>query len=141
LSDLSPPSESPTQRRPVSPHFECGLRANGRAGAWIRVCGELDLATAAPFERALQDALSSALLIIIDLRELTFIDGSGLRPIIEAHAQAGRSGRRLVFIRGPAKIDRLFALVGLSDRLQLIDLTPSRGPAPVPIVGNMLDAA
>lgn len=62
--------------------------------------------------------------MIIDLRQLTFIHSVGLNVIAEAHARARRSNRRLVFVRGPAQIDRLFELVGLAERLEIIDLKP-----------------
>jgi anti-sigma B factor antagonist len=123
LSNLSTPPESPTQLRPADKQFECEVRASGRAGAWIRLCGELDIATAPQFEQAVQDSLSSALLVIIDLRELTFMDSTGVHVIVQADARGRRSGRRLVLVRGPAQIDRMFKLVGLSDRLGIVDLS------------------
>jgi anti-anti-sigma factor len=90
---------SQTRVRPADQDFQCEVRSSGRAATWIRAGGVLDLSAAPRFERALQDALSSALLVIVDLRELTFMDIAGLNPIVEADARARRSDRRLVFVR------------------------------------------
>jgi anti-anti-sigma factor len=139
LPDRSPP-ESPTRLTPAAHSFQCEVRSSDRAATWIRVCGELDLGSAPQFEQALRYSLSSALLVIIDLRQLTFIDSTGLHVIAEADARARRSSRRLVFVRGPAQIDGLFELVGLSDRLEIIDIKPVLVPA-APTAPPPADAA
>ena len=141
MSDLSPPPESPAQLRPTGQHFECDVRSNGRAPTWIRACGELDVASAPQFEQAVHDSLSSAPLVINDLRQLTFIDSTGLQLIIDADIRARRIGRQLVFVRGPAQIDRLFVLIGLSDRLEVVDLRPVLVSAPPLRPHTPLDAA
>jgi anti-sigma B factor antagonist len=137
LPDLIPTPESPTQPSRTAEPFECELRFSGRAAAWIRLGGELDPACAQQFAQSVEQALSTALLAIVDLRQLTFIDSTGLHVLIEADARARHTGRRLVVVRGPAHIDRLFDLVGLSDRLRIIDLKPAavappEHPAPSP---------
>ena len=122
MSDLSPPPKSST--KPQLPRFECELRSSRRAATWIRTCGEWDLRAAPQFEQALHAALAGARLVIVDLRQLTFIDSTGQHLIIEAAARARRSGRRLVFVRGPVQIDLLFELIGLAYRLEITDLKP-----------------
>jgi anti-anti-sigma factor len=124
LHDLRSPPESPTQSSPATQDFECEVRSNDRAATWVRVRGDLDLSSAPHFEQVLLASLSSALLVIIDLRQLTFISSAGLHVIAAADARARRSNRRLVFVRGPAQIDRVFELVGLADQLEMIDLKP-----------------
>lgn len=69
-------------------------------------------------DRALRGAIG-------DLRQLTFMDSAGVHAIIKADAQARSNARRLVLVRGPAQIDRLLELVGLSDQLEIIDLKPT----------------
>jgi anti-sigma B factor antagonist len=137
LPDLNPPPESSTEPRPLD--FACELRSSGRAATWLRAHGALDLRSAPEFEQAARRALSSAVLVIVDLRQLTFIDSTGLQVIMELDARARRSYRRLVFVRAPAPIDRLFELVGLSGRLEVIDLRPVLVSAPAPI--RPIDAA
>lgn len=88
-----------------------------------------------------QRALSCARLVIIDLRQLTFIDSTGLHLIIAADASARLSSRRLIVIRGPAHIDRLFTLVGISDRVEITDATPMLVSTQAPTLVIPLDAA
>ena len=91
--------------------------------AWVQVTGELDIATAPALERTLFDAELRARLVALDLRELTFTDSCGVRVIVSASIRADRAGRRLVLVRGPSQVDRMFALTA-SDALEVVDLPP-----------------
>ncbi len=104
------------------PVFGCTLRVGGRDAAWIRVAGELDIATAWQLERALREAEIRARRVVLDLRELTFMDTSGVHVIVDAGNRARQSGRRLVLVRGPSHVDCLFALTHTSDAVEIIDL-------------------
>ena len=132
MPDLEPPSQSSTQPSGSPQPFEYELRRSGRAAVWIRVSGELDVASAPQFEPTLREALRSALLVVVDIRGLTFIDSTGLSVIVAAHGEARQSRRRLVLVRGPAPIDRLFELTGLSEQLEIVDLRPVLAPSPSP---------
>ena len=102
--------------------FACTLRTNSPDGAWIRVAGEVDLATAPQLRQTLNDAAQQARRIVLDLRELSFMDSSGLHVIIDATDRQREAGGKLVLVRGPRQIDRLFMLAGLNDVVELIDL-------------------
>lgn len=123
MQDPAPPSSTASLRRPVPEQFGCGLRPGARA-SWLHLCGELDLASAPLLRLRLGEAISSAQLVMVDLRQLAFTDCTGVHVMIDADARARREGRRLVFVRGPAQIDRLFDLLGLSQRLRIVDLNP-----------------
>jgi anti-sigma B factor antagonist len=82
----------------------------------------LDIASAPRLERTLRRAGQNASLVVLDLRGLTFIDSSGAHVIVSAAARAKRAGHRLMLIRGPAQIDRLLALTGDADVLDIRDL-------------------
>jgi anti-anti-sigma regulatory factor len=66
----------------------------------VRARGELDLTTMAPLVHALEGARTGRgrLFLIVDLREVTFTDGSILRPLCEAwdDCRARRGWVRLV---------------------------------------------
>jgi anti-anti-sigma factor len=62
---------------------------------------------------------------VLDLRELAFIDGSGIHAILDAPHQARREGRRLMLVRGPAHVDRVLTLTGAYEQLLVFDLDPS----------------
>jgi anti-sigma B factor antagonist len=81
--------------------------------------GELDLATVGVAEEALERVQNGAKTLVFDLRKLQFLDSSGLRFILMA-AESDQ-GRRVVIVRGPAQVDRVFELTGASERLRLVD--------------------
>ena len=74
--------------------------------------GDIDMATADHFERALSKALGTAD-VIVDLSRCVFLDSAGLRALVSASREAQRHGRRLVLARpspGVAKLLRLTAI-------------------------------
>jgi anti-sigma B factor antagonist len=90
--------------------------------AHLTLSGELDISTAPHLEGSL-DRLSTAWpgVVIIDLRSLSFLDSTGLRLILRAHSQAGENGGRLMLVRGPAVVHRVFEMTRLEDELEFVD--------------------
>jgi anti-anti-sigma factor len=89
------------------------------------VSGELDLATAEDLESQLK-ALESAEppVLVLDLRELGFMDSTGLRTVIAADARARDRGGRLVVVRPPEEVERVFRLTRMDEHLELVDEPP-----------------
>jgi stage II sporulation protein AA (anti-sigma F factor antagonist) len=88
----------------------------------IELRGELDLATAPQVEEALAGAEGrEPELILLDLSGLSFLDSSGLRTIVSADARARDADRRLAVIKGPEPVQKVFAITGLEDRLELVE--------------------
>ena len=110
------------------PRFDCTLRDDGLDAAWVRVTGELDIATAPQLEQTLGQAEARCQRVVLDLRQLTFIDSSGVHVILNAGVRANAAGRRLVLVRGPSHIDRVFDLAQASDSLEIVDLDPCESP-------------
>ncbi|MHB8659079.1 MAG: STAS domain-containing protein [Solirubrobacteraceae bacterium] len=108
--------------------LRCTVRDNGHEVTWVHVAGELDIASAPQLRRALHTASVSAETTVLDLRELTFMDCSGLHEILKAGRRAGCTGRRLLIVRGPRSVDRLFELTDASERLEIVDLGPRDEP-------------
>jgi len=106
--------------------FTCSCTNGDPRAEWVRVGGELDIARAPQLERTL-DACQ-ARLVVVDLRELTFIDSSGLHAIINAGIRARRSGRRLVLVRVPSDVERILTLTGISDHVEIADADPVTPP-------------
>jgi anti-anti-sigma factor len=88
------------------------------------VAGELDLATSPQLRQTLGEAQRVAGLLVLDLRELSFIDCSGAHVILDVAEEAERDGDELLIVRGPAQVDRLLALTAVSKRVSIIDLAP-----------------
>jgi anti-sigma B factor antagonist len=80
--------------------------------------GELDVASAAELNRRLlplcRDATNA---VVLDLRQLTFIDASGLQIIVVAKEVCARHETEFALVPGPKHVQRVFALTGLLDVL------------------------
>jgi anti-sigma B factor antagonist len=88
----------------------------------VALSGELDISTAPEVNRELtklerQDPAT----VVVDLRELTFIDSTGLRTILSADARFRQQGKRLVIVPGPPAVHRVFTISLLDQRLQFVD--------------------
>jgi anti-sigma B factor antagonist len=93
----------------------------GRATV-ISVSGELDLASSAALEEELARATESdAEQIVLDLRELEFMDSTGLSTLVKAHQRAEGAGKRFGLVRGPQQVQRLLSLTGVEERLRFAD--------------------
>lgn len=88
-------------------------------GAQRRVSGELTLATAGQFARGLAEAeRSRPALLVLDLRDVRFIDSTGLAALVAAHKRSARDRRRLILVVAPGTIQRLLELTGLSREIE-----------------------
>jgi anti-anti-sigma factor len=87
--------------------------------------GELDLASAEELEGELKQLESAEPpLLVLDLRELEFMDSTGLRTVIAADARARDRGGRLVVVRARDEVDRVFRLTRMDQHLELVDEPP-----------------
>jgi anti-sigma B factor antagonist len=111
-----------------SPAFICTFTPVGSDAAWVRVAGELDIETAPELQQTLRDAESLTRLVALDLRDVTFIDSTGLRTIVDASSRARRADRRLVLLRGSTNVDRLLTLTGTAAMVELADVDPAHPP-------------
>jgi anti-anti-sigma factor len=92
------------------------------------VGGELDLASAEELEAGLKQLEAGEPdVLVLDLRELEFMDSTGLRTVIAADSRARERGARLVVVRAPEEVDRVFRLTRMDQHLELVDLPPAEG--------------
>lgn len=88
----------------------------------LAVSGELDLASAPVLEEQLKRAdEAEASVVLVDLRELDFMDSTGLHVVLKAHKRARERGRRFVLVRGSKQIERLLSLTGVDEKLTIVD--------------------
>jgi len=101
-----------------------------REGAALRLAvhGELDLATAPALEEALRRAGEESPFVVLDLRELRFLDSTGLRTVLQADARSRADGHSLVVVRGPEPVHRVFVLAGVDGLVRLVDEPPAGAP-------------
>jgi len=108
----------------VSTPFVSTQSSSGLGAAWVYVAGELDLATSPQLERTLREAQQDARLVVLDLRELTFMDSSGVHAIVDAGIRHRQAGGRMVVVRAPAQVDAVFTLIGVTEDVEIYDLDP-----------------
>jgi stage II sporulation protein AA (anti-sigma F factor antagonist) len=88
----------------------------------IAPLGELDLSTVAAFDRAVHEGeATDARRIVVDLSAVTFMDSSGLKALLEAHARSQADSNRLRLVRGPRRVQRVFELTGSEAELPFLD--------------------
>ena len=94
----------------------------GKDTVLVALAGELDLSRAYTFDeemRRLEAQRPEA--IVLDLRELNFVDSAGLGRVLALHRRARRDGRRLVVVRGRRAVQRLFAITALDVQLEMVN--------------------
>jgi anti-anti-sigma factor len=89
--------------------------------------GDIDLSTLARAAAALDAARVGAETLLLDLRDVGFMDTSGLRLVIEEQQRAAAGGYRFAVVRGPRKVQRLFEIAGLAADDELFVDSPGGG--------------
>jgi anti-anti-sigma factor len=106
--------------------FECSRTGGTLDAAWVHVAGALDIATTPRLARTLRE--SETRLVVLDLRDVVFMDCSGVHAIVDATRRARQLGRRLLLLRGPPHVDRVFSLTGYAYDVETGDLGPVASP-------------
>jgi len=114
-------SRAPARLYAAPPPFLCTYEKTASA-TWVHVEGELDMATSPELDRVLRQAELDSMLLVLDLRELAFIDVSAVHVILAAASRLRPGAGRLMIARGPAQVDRVFTLTGACERLSIVDL-------------------
>jgi len=105
-----------------------GLMIEELDGGAIRIAlrGELDLVHAYTFDeelRRVEDARPAC--VVLDLRELDFLDSCGLARLLAARRRARKAGHRLLLVKGPPAIQRLFALSAIDEVFEMVSVLPA----------------
>jgi anti-anti-sigma factor len=88
----------------------------------VSLKGELDLSSVGKVEEELERVeADEPSLLVLDLSQLSFLDSTGLRAVVTADERARSNGRRLVIVRGPDAVQRVFAITRLEERLEMVD--------------------
>jgi anti-sigma B factor antagonist len=106
----------------MSPPEPFSVRSD-RAGGVERLTpvGELDIATAPVLRAAFDSVFSDAgvMMIVVDLTELSFIDSTGVRVLMEMN-EACEQADRLRVINDSPPVTRVLEIAGLRDYLPVI---------------------
>ncbi|MFB4296249.1 STAS domain-containing protein [Actinomadura sp. NTSP31] len=102
-----------------------GVQHDGRTTV-LRLCGELDLATAGGLHRHITVVLNEhdPHRLLLELSELTFTDSSGLAVMVWAHQSLDRRGRQLRLYHPHPRVLRILHVTGLHTRLHITEGDP-----------------
>jgi anti-anti-sigma factor len=85
----------------------------------VAVSGELDIASVGAVQAALDEFCAAGWKsVVLDLRELSFIDSMGLSLLLEAERAAQRSGATFAIVDGSPAVASLLEVVGLSQHFR-----------------------
>lgn len=80
----------------------------------IEVGGEIDAVTVVTLKDALERALPSATgAVVVDLRDVSFLDSTGLGVLVSAMKAARRGGVHFRLVSDTARVRRVFEITGL----------------------------
>jgi anti-sigma B factor antagonist len=95
----------------------------------VALSGELDMSSAYCLDAELRRLeQTQPEMLIVDLRDLTFMDTSGLARLLAAHRRARNGGWRLGLIRGPEAVERMLRLAATQERFLTVP-DPAGAPA------------
>lgn len=89
----------------------------------VAVSGEVDIATVGQLRDVL--AAQDAADLVVDLADVTFMDTSGLRLLVERQRAAEDAGARFAIARPHKLVRHLLDIAGLTDRLDIRDDEPA----------------
>jgi anti-sigma B factor antagonist len=97
--------------------FRCEVEPD-RVAVRVRPVGELDLATVPLVETELAELWAVGFTrFVVDLREVTFLDSTGLRLLWSWHQRSSADGIGFAVIPGPPAVQRVLELAGVADRM------------------------
>ena len=105
---------------PAPPPFEVSY-VERASRARIALRGELDMASSQLLARKLEAVeRDHPQEIVLDLAELSFMDVSGLRALLDAARRARRAGSSLVIVNPHPHIVRLLELTAIDQTLEVL---------------------
>jgi anti-anti-sigma factor len=105
----------------IKPPLHCRVMSRGTT-AYVAAVGELDIDTAGAVEARLEERRAAGFeTIVLDLRETTFIDSTGMHLALGWHDRARSDGFCFALIEGPAAVRRVIDLLGVRAALNFIE--------------------
>lgn len=96
--------------------------SKGALGPIAALSGEVDLAAVEGVEERIRTAITDQPdVLVLDLREVDFLDSSGLRLVLALDREQRDRGARLVVVRGGRRVARVMELTGADRQLEMVD--------------------
>ena len=105
----------PTDKQPFS--LDVSVKART---ATIRLAGEVDLYTGPELNAVIEDLVGGGDVgtVVVDMRDVTFLDSTGLRILLAAHQAEGYD---LAVVQGPRAVVKAFEVTGLDRVLRFVE--------------------
>lgn len=100
--------------------FQCRVESVPEAYV-LRLQGEVDLSTAPLLQDALQGIVGDGRQVIVDMSDLRYLDGSGLRLLFWARERLLAHGRQMLVAGASPIIRRLLQIVGLHKVVPILE--------------------
>jgi anti-anti-sigma factor len=107
--------------------FDIRVQRSGSL-TYVELHGELDLSSEERFVDVVDTVQSGQL--VLDLRDLTFIDSTGLRMIVRTWERSRAEGFALEIVGGRNQVQKIFQMTGLADALPMADEISLNGDFP-----------
>ena len=93
----------------------------------VAVLGEVDLATAPAFEKALKKVRGR---VVVDLRKVEFMDSTGIRVILTHRERLEAAGGHLRAVATKGPVLTVLEIAGVLEMLEVTDSLTPRAPDP-----------
>lgn len=87
----------------------------------VRVQGDIDVVSRARFEEALFDVVDTGGPLVVDMRQVTFCDSTGLNAIVAANRRAQERGAQVSLAALPPRVQRVFHITGLDKLIPIYE--------------------
>jgi anti-anti-sigma factor len=87
----------------------------------VTLSGEFDMAAVVAFRRAVEDSPEPWQHVAIDMRDVVFMDSSGLQELLRLNNRARERGLEVVLVRPSVPVMRLLELTGLEFHFAIRD--------------------
>jgi|SRR5688572_13650634 len=105
------------------PPFSLTIARNGTHTV-VALGGELDIVAEGELAAGLALVLATEPSVLtVDLRELEFLDSTGLRALLQLRGDCEAQGCRLQLVPGPAAVQRALEVSGISGQFVMIDVS------------------
>jgi anti-anti-sigma factor len=86
----------------------------------VSPAGEVDIATADQLRQPIAELLEAGYRrVVVDLRQVTFLDSTGVHTLIQCHERARDRGASMSIILGGPATRRVLDITGIIDHLQI----------------------
>jgi anti-anti-sigma factor len=128
--DGDPMADTDVESRDAPKPFQAVLESH-RDTVVIVARGEIDLASVDELDERFREVLDAGFRrAVLDLREVLFIDSTGLGRILTMNETTSSAGMAFELVRGPAPVHRLFELTRTEGTLRFIEAREiDTGPA------------